>query len=200
MVPGTLGDLLSAILAGGAFAAFLSTASGLTVSVAGVIDQDLLSGATQPAPRRRPAAHPQLPARLRGRHPRPVCRVVAGSQVTLADTVGMAFAVAASTFCPLLVLGVWWRRLSVTGALAGLAVGGALAIGATVATVARVGRQHRPRVARHAAGPAGRLDRMPIAFATAVIVSLATPARSPRTLARSSCACTRPKKSDRIPA
>ena len=45
VTPGTLGDLLSAILAGGAFAAFLSTASGLTVSVAGVIDQDLLSGA-----------------------------------------------------------------------------------------------------------------------------------------------------------
>ncbi len=30
------------VLAGGAFAAFLSTASGLTMSVAGVLDQDLL--------------------------------------------------------------------------------------------------------------------------------------------------------------
>ena len=42
MSPGLLGELMSALLAGGAFAAFLSTASGLTVSVAGVIDQDLL--------------------------------------------------------------------------------------------------------------------------------------------------------------
>ena len=31
---------------------------------------------------------------------------------SLADTVGLAFAVAASTFCPLLVLGIWWRRMS----------------------------------------------------------------------------------------
>ena len=29
--------------------------------------------------------------------------------LSLADTVGLAFAVAASTFCPLLVLGIWWR-------------------------------------------------------------------------------------------
>jgi Na+(H+)/acetate symporter ActP len=30
-------------------------------------------------------------------------------RTSLADTVGLAFAVAASTFCPLLVLGMWWR-------------------------------------------------------------------------------------------
>ena len=43
IAPGLLGTVLSAILAGGAFAAFLSTASGLTISVAGVIDQDFLA-------------------------------------------------------------------------------------------------------------------------------------------------------------
>jgi Na+(H+)/acetate symporter ActP len=31
----------------------------------------------------------------------------------LAAVVGLAFAVAASTFCPLLVLGIWWPRLTV---------------------------------------------------------------------------------------
>ena len=36
------------MLAGGAFAAFLSTASGLTMSVAGVIDQDLLRATAGP--------------------------------------------------------------------------------------------------------------------------------------------------------
>ena len=40
--------------------------------------------------------------------------------LSLADTVGLAFAVAASTFCPLLVLGIWWRRMSTVGAAAGL--------------------------------------------------------------------------------
>jgi Na+(H+)/acetate symporter ActP len=38
----------------------------------------------------------------------------------------LAFAVAASTFCPLLVLGIWWRGLTDRGAIAGVAVGGAL--------------------------------------------------------------------------
>ena len=42
IVGGIAGDLLGALLAGGAFAAFLSTASGLTMSVAGVITQDVL--------------------------------------------------------------------------------------------------------------------------------------------------------------
>ena len=47
------------------------------------------------------------------------------TRVGLADTVGLAFALAASTFCPLLVLGIWWRGLTAPGALWGLGVGGA---------------------------------------------------------------------------
>jgi cation/acetate symporter len=44
--------------------------------------------------------------------------------------------VAASTFCPLLLLGIWWPRLTDAGALAGLVVGGSLALGAiTLATL-----------------------------------------------------------------
>lgn len=45
MLGGLLGELLGALLAGGAFAAFLSTASGLTMAVAGVLHQDVLAGA-----------------------------------------------------------------------------------------------------------------------------------------------------------
>ena len=41
MLGGTMGDLLTACLGAGAFAAFLSTSSGLVVSVAGVVGQDL---------------------------------------------------------------------------------------------------------------------------------------------------------------
>src|SRR3546814_20779957 len=40
-----------------------------------------------------------------------------------AKAVGLAFAVAASTFCPLLVLGIWWRGLTDIGAIAGLLTG-----------------------------------------------------------------------------
>ena len=85
-------------LAGGAFAAFLSTASGLTISVAGVIDQDLLPAVG--AGRRRPArcARFRLAAVVAVVVPFAVaCSAV---DVRLADTVGLAFAVAASTFCP----------------------------------------------------------------------------------------------------
>jgi cation/acetate symporter len=56
--------------------------------------------------------------------------------IGVARAVGLAFAMAAATFCPLLLLGIWWRGLTDAGALAGLAVGfvgSAVAIGWTVA-------------------------------------------------------------------
>lgn len=44
LVGGSVGEFLTALVTAGAFAAFLSTSSGLTVSVAGVIAQDILRG------------------------------------------------------------------------------------------------------------------------------------------------------------
>jgi cation/acetate symporter len=91
----------------------------------------------------------------------------------VADVVGLAFAVAASSFCPLLVLGIWWRGLTSTGAAAGLLVGGGLATAAVSATLAGVDRD----------GWAGALLAqpaawtVPIAFAVMVAVSLRTPHR-----------------------
>ena len=43
MIGGLGGDLLVALLTAGAFAAFLATSSGLTIAVAGVISQDVVS-------------------------------------------------------------------------------------------------------------------------------------------------------------
>ena len=43
--------------------------------------------------------------------------------------VGWAFALAASTFCPLLLLGIWWAGLTARGAAAGLVVGATTASG-----------------------------------------------------------------------
>ena len=68
--------------------------------------------------------------------------------------VGWAFAIAASTFCPLLVLGIWWRGLTAAGASAGLAVGRRPASAAILATMLA----DPTRVGRGAARPAGRLD------------------------------------------
>jgi Na+(H+)/acetate symporter ActP len=50
--------------------------------------------------------------------------------------VGWAFALAASTFCPLLLLGIWWSRLTARGAAAGLVTGAALATGLIFAGLA----------------------------------------------------------------
>ena len=100
--------------------------------------------------------------------------------IGLATTVGLAFAVAGSTFCPLLVLGSWWRGLSTVGAAAGLVSGGVLAAGAVLITM----------LAGPISGWPGALLgqpaawTIPIAFSVAVVVSLATPAHIPRHTAR----------------
>ena len=127
------GDLLSALLVAGAFAAFLSTSSGLVVSVAGVLSQDLL-GRFSSDPRSRSVQGFRIGAGLAVLLP--LALSILGLRTSLADTVGLAFAVAASTFCPLLVLGVWWRGLTAAGALTGLVVGGVTSSVAVIATMA----------------------------------------------------------------
>ena len=46
----------------------------------------------------------------------PLLLALQAGSLGLSTVVGLAFAVAASTFCPLLVLGIWWRRLTPVGA------------------------------------------------------------------------------------
>ena len=66
----------------------------------------------------------------------PLAMALPTTSLDISRVVGMAFAVAASTFCPLLVLGIWWRGLTTAGAIAGLIVGGGLSLGALVTSVA----------------------------------------------------------------
>ena len=164
LVGGVAGDLLGALVTAGAFAAFLSTSSGLTVSVAGVLSQDVLRGSVRDF---RVAAGLAVVV--------PFVLSLLATSIAIADVVGLAFAVAASSFCPLLVLGIWWRGLSSTGAAAGLLVGGGLATAAVSATIAGVDR----------GGWAGALLAqpaawtVPVAFIVMVVVSLRTPSRVP---------------------
>ncbi|WP_329461764.1 sodium/solute symporter [Streptomyces sp. NBC_01431] len=165
LVGGTGGDLLGALVAGGAFAAFLSTASGLTMAVAGVLTQDVLPS--------RGVRHFRLATPLAISVPLLGALLVSG--VPVADAVGMAFAVSASSFCPLLVLGIWWRRLTPPGAAAGLLLGGGsalLAVAVTVLGAAPTGLAHTLL-----AWPAPW--SVPVGFLAMVLVSLATPARIP---------------------
>ncbi|MCP3014529.1 cation acetate symporter [Nocardiopsis dassonvillei] len=118
-VPGSAGTVLTALVAAGAFGAFLSTSSGLLLALAGGLSHDLFQGSV---PRLRLAVAVgacvavllALPAQL----------------IDINVLVVWAFTVAASTFCPLLVLGIWWRRLTLAGAASGLIVGAVTATGA----------------------------------------------------------------------
>ncbi|MEU9859302.1 cation acetate symporter [Streptomyces sp. NPDC047971] len=165
MLGGVLGDLLGALLAGGAFAAFLSTASGLTMSVAGVLTQDVLPS--------RGVRHFRLASLLATAVPLAVG--VLASKVPVADAVGLAFAVSASSFCPLLVLGIWWRRLTPPGAMAGLLLGGGSALAAVMAT--RAGLPEEGWSHTLMAWPA--VWSVPLGFLTMIVVSLATPRHIP---------------------
>jgi cation/acetate symporter len=177
MVGGLAGELLGALVAGGAFAAFLSTCSGLTISVAGVLSQDLLS-------------HPSSALSFRGVQAFragaalavvvPLVLALAADKVPVANAVGLAFAVAASTFCPLLVLGIWWRGLTATGAVAGLVTGGSVSGFAVVMTI--VADLDSGWADALLAQPAAWT--VPLAFATMIVVSKATRDRVPVHVAR----------------
>jgi Na+(H+)/acetate symporter ActP len=112
---GWAGWLLGGLVAAGAAAAFLSTSSGLVVSLAGVLFTDVFKGRFHDF--RLAAVIATLP---------PLALALAVTRLDFALTVPLVFAVAASTFCPLLVLGIWWRGLTAKGAIAGVLVGGGL--------------------------------------------------------------------------
>jgi Na+(H+)/acetate symporter ActP len=159
LMPGRPGELLGALVAAGAFAAFLSTSSGLLVSVAGALSHDVMRGGV---------------GTFR------LCAIIAGTVATMAALpvnrfslgllVGWAFAIAASSFCPLIVLGIWWRRLTWIGATAGVLVGGGACCCAIVATM--LGAATRGWGAALLGQPA--VWTVPLAFTVMIVTSLLT--------------------------
>ena len=103
-IAGLPGQLLAALAAAGAIAAFLATSSGLLVSIAGALATDVLRGRVRDF---------RTAALIGGVLPLPLA--LAASTLELSRNVGLVFAVAASTLCPLLVLGIWWRGLTAVG-------------------------------------------------------------------------------------
>ncbi|MBA3524926.1 MAG: cation acetate symporter [Geodermatophilaceae bacterium] len=169
-IGGVGGQLLGALVAAGAFAAFLSTSSGLLVSVAGVLATDIARRGSVTAFRTAAAVAGIVPLLL-------ALRVV---DLDVSVVVGLAFAVAASTFCPLLVLGIWWRGLTDAGAAAGLLVGGVLSLGAVLVTV--LGGPRGGLLGVLLAQPAALT--VPVAFAVMIGVSRLTRRRRPSDIGR----------------
>lgn len=172
MLGQTAGDVVSAVLAAGAFAAFLSTSSGLVVSVGGVVAQDLIGPRMDGVAAFRVAASSAAAVTL--------VIAIATTGLAVAHAVELAFAVAASTLSPLLILGIWWRGLTSFGAMLGLALGGGLSTAAVIAVMAGVRLAGWP--AALVAQPA--LITVPLAFAAMVLGSLATASRRPPHVAR----------------
>ena len=172
MIGGLGGDLLSALTTAGAFAAFLSTSSGLTIAVAGVLSQDVTGRRFRGVRAFQAAAVVAVAV--------PLALAAFADGVGVVRAVGLAFAVAASTFCPLLVLGIWWRRLTDVGAIVGMLVGGSLSGFAVVDTLLE--NEHTGWVAALLGQPAAWT--VPAAFVAMVITSLATPRRLPAHVSR----------------
>lgn len=156
---GWAGTVLGGIVAAGAWSAFLSTSSGLLTSVAGVLSTDVLRGRLRDI---------RISTLVAGSVPILLALVV--TRLNFSESVALVFAVAASTFCPMLLLGVWWRGLTARGATWGMLVGGIVAVAAVAASLAGAAGTgllgvllHRPAIVS-----------VPLAFLTMILVSRAT--------------------------
>lgn len=176
LIAGTAGELLTALVTAGAFAAFLSTSSGVTMALAGVVGQGLSNHAPWGG---------RLSSIAALRIAAAVCVAVplvlafVAEPIPVASSVVFAFALAASTFCPLLVLGIWWRGLTSAGAIAGLIGGGICAGAAPFVTLALDVEGWWGTLMSQPA-----VWSVPVGFGLMVGVSLATRSRVPATVGR----------------
>ena len=155
---GLASDVLTALIAGGAFAAFLSTTSGLVVSVSGVLSQEFFSGTV------RGFRFGALLAILV-----PLAVGTATSELALAGSVAMVFTFTASALAPVMLLGVWWRGLTAQGAIAGMTVGAISSLAAQLLGLVLGDGPVQAGALQLLVSPA--LWCVPLAFAVTVVVS-----------------------------
>jgi Na+(H+)/acetate symporter ActP len=122
-----LGSVLSGITCAGAFAAFMSTFSGLLVSMTGAVAHDIYGRMLKPGatPRERMRMFKIAAVGVGG------LATLLGTQVELLEInfmVGQAFAIAAASYFPLLFMSAWWRGMTMAGAATGMLGGGLLAL------------------------------------------------------------------------
>ena len=131
---GMLGAVLSGITCAGAFAAFMSTFSGLLVSMTGALAHDIYGRIL------RPKSTPEDRMRMFK-----FCAVICGAGAILLGflvetfeinkLVGWAFAIAATSYFPLLFLATWWRNITMRGAATGMLAGGTFSLAAIASTM-----------------------------------------------------------------
>ena len=175
LLDGTLGQVLSGVTSAGAFAAFMSTFSGLLVSMSGAFAHDVYGRILRP--------QASVESRLRAFK---FAAVAVGfvsmalgllvQSFDIATMVGWAFAIGAASYFPLLLLGSWWRGLTARGAATGMLLGGLLSFGAIVLSMLldkKVIALDLPPLAR-ALMEQPAIWGVPLAITTMVLVSKAS--------------------------
>lgn len=116
------GEWLLGLVIAGAFAAIFSNLSGLFIASSGALAHDLYGT----------FAKKELTQRQRvmaGKVAILILAIIYGAlgllvkDASIGHLVALAFTVAASTFTPIFILGIWWRGMTEKGAIAGLIVG-----------------------------------------------------------------------------
>ena len=130
---GVVGSILSGITCAGAFAAFMSTFSGLLVSMTGALAHDVYGRMLRPksTPEERLKAFKVAAVLIGG------VAITLGCFVEVLEInfmVGQAFAIAAASYFPLLFMSVWWRGMTMKGAATGMLTGGLCALVAAALT------------------------------------------------------------------
>ncbi|MBF8191355.1 cation acetate symporter [Nonomuraea sp. K274] len=165
LLPGTAGEVLTGVLAAGAFAACLATTGGVLAAVGGAVSGCVSRAAVSSF---RTAVGAVLLAAIG-------LTALTGPGTSVA-LVLLGFSLSAATFCPLLVLGIWWWRLTDVAVAAGFALGG----GVTAVLVACEQAGVKLGVLFSHPAPVA----VPAAFAAMIVISLVTPGRVPRGVGR----------------
>ena len=157
LLDGLGGELVTAAVSAGAAAAFLSTSSGLLIAMAGAISHDIMS-----------AGVPQFRRAVWGGGIASIGAGLLVESININSLIGWSSSIAASSICPLLVLGIWWPGLTRRGALGILIVGGGLSSLASISTMFGLVTDGWPLAVLGT--PA--LWTVPLAFATGIALSL----------------------------
>lgn len=134
LLGGVWGSVLSGVTCAGAFAAFMSTFSGLLVSITGALAHDIYGRILRPqsTPEQRMQMF-KVFAFVCGGAAILLGLVVENFEINM--LVGWAFAIAATSYFPLLFLSTWWRGITMKGAATGMLAGGLLSLVSIVSTM-----------------------------------------------------------------
>ncbi len=113
--------VISGLVAAGGLAAALSTADGLLLAIANALSHDIYYKMID---KNAPTARRMLVSRILLIFVAILSALYAQtSPADIGTLVAWAFSMAAAGFFPALVLGIWWKRINATGAIAGMVLG-----------------------------------------------------------------------------